>query len=228
MKVLAVSGSPRRNGNSDVAARAVLAALRDLGETELIRVAQYAVRHCTGCGRCMRRQPCGIQDDQFTELVQKWQEANLVIISDPVYWLNPPGVFKDFMDRTLSLVHQPTPPFQNLRVALVTIAAENGFELHNEVLSRWLKAQGAQLIGSIDIYAWDHDDLAHDRPQMLRLARFATELREKIGSPSSRVPPHTRDQAEASARRTTARDPPSALSGSGQGAAVTDACHKFG
>jgi hypothetical protein len=90
---------------------------------------------------------------------------------------------KDFIDRTVSLVNQPTPPFENVRVALVTIAAENGFDLHNELLSRWLKTQGAQLIGSIDVYAWDKDDLAHDRAQKLRLEEFASEIRRKMSSP---------------------------------------------
>jgi len=182
MKVIAVSGSPREEGNSDVAARTILAALRGLGETELVRVADYAVRHCTGCGRCRKLQQCVVQDDQFRELVEKWKEADLLIISDPVYWLNPPGIMKDFIDRTVSLVNQPTPPFENISVALVTIAAENGFELHNELLSRWLQTQGAQLIGSINLYAWDKNDLAHDRPQKLKLERFASEIRGKMNS----------------------------------------------
>lgn len=182
MKVLAVSGSPREDGNSDVAARTILNALRDLGETELVRVADYAIRHCTGCGRCWELRRCVIRNDQFWELVEKWQEAELVIISDPVYWLNPPGVMKDFIDRTFSLVNQPANPFENARVALVTVAAENGFELHNELLSRWLKAQGAQVIGSIDVYAWDKDDLARDGAQKLRLEGFASEMRSKMES----------------------------------------------
>jgi multimeric flavodoxin WrbA len=182
MKVIAVSGSPREEGNTDVAARTILAALRDLGETELIRIADYAVSHCTGCGRCWKLQQCVIQDDQFRELLAKWKEADLLIISDPVYWLNPPGIMKDFIDRTVSLVNQPTLPFENIKVVLVTIAAENGFELHNELLSRWLRTQGAELIGSMDVYAWDKDDLAHDRPQKLKLEGFASEIREKMNS----------------------------------------------
>jgi multimeric flavodoxin WrbA len=82
VKVIAVSGSPRQGGNSDVAARIVLAALSDLGETEFIRVADYAVRHCSGCGGCRKLQQCVIQDDQFQELVAKWKEADLLIISN--------------------------------------------------------------------------------------------------------------------------------------------------
>jgi multimeric flavodoxin WrbA len=182
MKVIAASGSPREKGNSDVAAKTILAALRDLGETEFIRVADYAVRHCAGCGRCKKLQRCVIQDDQFRELVAKWKEADLLIISDPVYWMNPPGIMKDFIDRTVSFINQPIRPFANIKVALVTVAAEDGFELHNELLSGWLSAQGAQLIGSIDVYAWDKDDLAHDRPQTLKLEKFASEIRGKMKS----------------------------------------------
>jgi multimeric flavodoxin WrbA len=185
MKVIAVSGSPRQGGNSDVAARTILAALSCIGETELVRVADYTVRHCTGCGRCNKLQQCVIQDDQFRELVAKWKEADLLVISDPVYWLNPPGIMKDFIDRTVSLVNQPSPSFENIKVVLVTIAAENGFELHNELLSRWLRAQGAKVIGSIDVYAWDKDDLAHDRPQTLRLERLASEICGKMNSQSA-------------------------------------------
>lgn len=185
MKVLAVSGSPREDGNSDFAAITMLDALRDLGKTEFIRIAHYTIQHCTGCGRCMKRQQCIIQNDQFGELVEKWKEADLLVICDPVYWLNPPGIVKDFIDRTVSLANQPTPPFENLGVALVTIAAENGFELHNELLSRWLETLGAQLIGSIDLYAWDKDDLAHDRAQKLRLANFASQMRWKMRSLST-------------------------------------------
>lgn len=182
MKVLAVSGSPRQDGNSDVAAKTMLDALCDLGETELVRVADYAIGHCTGCGRCWKLQQCVIQNDQFRELVEKWKAAELLILSDPVYWLNPPGIVKDFIDRTVSLVNQPTPPFESTKVALVTIAAENGFELHNELLSRWLRAQGARVIGSINVYAWDKDDLAHDDAQRERLEGFASKIRTKMGS----------------------------------------------
>lgn len=183
MKVIAVSGSPRKDGNSDLAARTVLAAFDALGETELVRVANYAIRHCTGCGRCRKLQQCVIQDDQFRELAAKWQEADLLVISSPVYWLNPPGIMKDFIDRTISFVNQPTPPFEGIKAVLVTIAAENGFELHNELLSRWLPTQGAQIIGSLDLYAWEPDDLANDRPQRLKLQRFALEILQKMNPP---------------------------------------------
>jgi multimeric flavodoxin WrbA len=180
VKVLVVSGSPRKGGNSDVAARTILERLRDLGETEFIRVADYTIEHCRGCARCWESRQCVIRDDDFLELFSKWMEADLVVISDPVYWLNPPGIMKDFIDRTFSVVNQPALSFANVRVALVTVAAENGFELHNELLSRWLRAHDAQVIGSIDVVASDKDDLVHDRSQRTKLEEFAAEISGKM------------------------------------------------
>jgi multimeric flavodoxin WrbA len=180
VKVLGVSGSPRKDGNSDVAAKTILEILRDLGETEFIRIADYTIKHCIGCGRCWKLHQCVIADDDFQELFGKWMEADLIVISDPVYWLNPPGIVKDFIDRTFSVVNQPKLSFANAKVALVTVAAENGFELHNELLSRWLKVHDAQVVGSIDVYASEKNDLVQDRSQIAKLKEFASEIIGKV------------------------------------------------
>jgi multimeric flavodoxin WrbA len=184
MKVLGVSGSPRKDGNSDVAAKTILETLRDLGETEFIRIADYNIEHCIGCGRHWKLQRCVIQHDDLQQLLNKWREADLLIVSTPVYWLSPPGVMKDFIDRTVSLGTDPVPPFKNKKVALVTVAAENGFELQNELLSRWLRRYEAQIIGSIELYAWQKNDLAQDRSQIAKLKEFASDIIRVHGWPS--------------------------------------------
>jgi len=180
MKVLGVSGSPRKDGNSDIATKTILETLHDLGETEFIRIADYNIKHCIGCGRHTESQGCVIEDDDFQQLLNKWREADLLIVSAPVYWLSPPGVMKDFIDRTVSVYTHPVPPFKNKKVALVTVAAENGFELHNELLSRWLRCYGAHMIGDIELYAWQKNDLVHDRSQIAKLKEFASEIIGKM------------------------------------------------
>jgi multimeric flavodoxin WrbA len=176
MKILGVSGSPRKDGNSDVAARTILETLRDFGETEFIRIADYDIEHCIGCGRCWESHRCAIEHDDLQPLLDKWREADLLIVSAPVYWLSPPGVMKDFIDRTFSVATHPVPPFKDKKVALVTIAAENGFELLTELLSRWLRHYGAEIIGDIEVYAWEKNDLVHDSSQMAKLREFASEM----------------------------------------------------
>ena len=100
----------------------------------------------------------------------------MLIVSAPVYWLSPPGVLKDFIDRTFSVATHPVPPFKDKKVALVTVAAENGFELLTELLSRWLRHYGAEIIGEIEVYAWEKNDLVHDSSQMTKLREFASEM----------------------------------------------------
>jgi hypothetical protein len=87
---------------------------------------------------------------------------------------------KDFIDRTVSVGTHPVPPFKDKKVALVTVAAENGFELLNELLSRWLRRFGAQIIGDIKVYAWEKNDLAHDSSQIAKLKEFASETIAKV------------------------------------------------
>ena len=65
MKILGVSGSPRKDGNSDVAARTILETMRDFGETEFIRIADYDIEHCIGCGRCWESHRCAIEHDDL-------------------------------------------------------------------------------------------------------------------------------------------------------------------
>jgi multimeric flavodoxin WrbA len=180
MKALGISGSPRKGGNSDVAAKAILEALRHRAETEFIRIADYTIEHCIGCGRCRTLQRCVIEHDDLHLLLEKWKAADLLVVSAPVYWLSPPGVMKDFIDRTVSLNTHPVPPFNGKRVALVTVAAENGFELQYELLSRWLRHYGARIVGHIDVYAWERDELLHDAAQMARLQDFAAEIVGKM------------------------------------------------
>ena len=59
---------------------------------------------------------------------------------------------------------------------LATVAAENGFDLHNALLSRWVKRFGAEVVGTIDLVASNVGDLVADRSQTERLEAFAGEI----------------------------------------------------
>ncbi len=176
MKALLISASPREGGNSDTAALAIREVLQQTADTEFIRVADYDIRHCMGCGACWRLHRCVIEDDDLAELLGKCQSADVLVICSPVYWLNPPGIMKDFIDRTLSLGAGMSPVFEGKKVALATVAAENGFELHNELISRWVKRFGAQVVGTIDLYAGGKGDLAAHDDQMEELKAFAQRI----------------------------------------------------
>ncbi|MEG6551969.1 flavodoxin family protein [Desulfocurvibacter africanus] len=98
--------SPRQGGNSDMAARMFLAGLRQAGgDAREVRLADYAIEPCLGCGAC-RRSPgrrCVLADrDQAEELFGLLLAAPFVLFASPIYFYHLPAHFKAFIDRSQS------------------------------------------------------------------------------------------------------------------------------
>jgi multimeric flavodoxin WrbA len=102
MKVLAINGSPRAEGNTRFALDRVCDQLVAAGiDTELVQVGHLALHGCTGCGRCAqnRDQRCALPDDGVNEAVAKMMEADAIVLGSPVYFSGIAGTMKCFLDR---------------------------------------------------------------------------------------------------------------------------------
>lgn len=100
MKVIAINGSPRADGNTAYAISLVLEQLEKEGiETEVIQVGNKAIRGCIGCGGCSRDGHCVFQDDQVNEWADKMAAADGLLIGTPVYYAGINGTLKSFLDR---------------------------------------------------------------------------------------------------------------------------------
>ena len=101
MKVVAFNGSPRNEGNTYHAIKAVAAELEKEGiEVEIVHVGNKVIRGCLGCNGCSRNknERCVI-DDEVNEWVQKMKEADGIILGSPVHYAGIPGTMKSFLDR---------------------------------------------------------------------------------------------------------------------------------
>ena len=99
MKVLAINGSPRPDGNTAYAIGLVLGQLELQGiETEVIQVGGKPFRGCVGCGGCSQTGRCVI-DDGLNELADKMEEADGILVGTPVYYAGINGTLKCFLDR---------------------------------------------------------------------------------------------------------------------------------
>lgn len=102
MKVLALNGSPRRNGNTAMLIDTVLVELQKEGiETERIQLGGKNIRGCTACRKCSENQDqhCSIDSDILNELVDKMIEADGIIIGSPTYFANVSTEVKALIDR---------------------------------------------------------------------------------------------------------------------------------
>ena len=101
LKVLGISGSPRKGKNTDfLVKKALNAAAKIEGvETEFVSLADYKIAPCNGCNHCLKEARCIIEDDMQI-LTQKLLEADGIIIGSPVYHFTVSGLLKNFMDRS--------------------------------------------------------------------------------------------------------------------------------
>jgi len=178
--VLGISGSPRKDGNTDVAVKKVLeiiSRLRDV-ETVFIRVADFNIKHCRGCRECMRIGECAIKDDDFNLILEKLMEADMIVVGAPVFWSSPPGVMKDFIDRTHGFYTDPK-RLLGKKVGIISVAADSGFESHEEILS-WMRIYGAEIVGKVRIYAREKGEILQKPEEMAKLKRFARLLAENL------------------------------------------------
>jgi multimeric flavodoxin WrbA len=106
VKIVGLSGSPRRERNTEYLLNAALDAASKVegAETELIRLPDYRILPCDGCNACAKEGKCPLDEqDDVERLREKLKEADAVIIAAPSYFASVPGITKNFMDRSRPL-----------------------------------------------------------------------------------------------------------------------------
>ena len=99
MKIVGVSSSPNKNGNTATLLREVLKGARSFGATtEEIILADYTIQFCRGCLSCMVNGGCVINDD-FATLKKKIKEADGLVLGSPTYAYSLNGQMKQFFER---------------------------------------------------------------------------------------------------------------------------------
>ena len=102
-KVLILSGSPRKGGNSDLLCDEFLRGALEAGnQVEKIRVAEKKIGYCSACYYC--RQSGGIcaKKDDMAEVLQKMIDADVIVLASPVYFYSIDAQLKAVIDRTVA------------------------------------------------------------------------------------------------------------------------------
>lgn len=98
-KVLGISASPRRDGNSDLLLQRALAGAADAGgEVESLRLCDYRIQGCDECDACSTTGDCHIEDD-YQPILDKMLAADRIIFATPVFFLTVSAQAKLLIDR---------------------------------------------------------------------------------------------------------------------------------
>jgi multimeric flavodoxin WrbA len=102
MKVVAINGSARKDGNTAILIRRVLSVLESEGiETELIQLAGEEIHGCMACGTCRKIQNkhCRIVKDNINIYIEKMAAADGIILGSPTYFSMMTSEMKALIDR---------------------------------------------------------------------------------------------------------------------------------
>jgi len=100
IKVLAVNGSPRHNGNTAHMLSTVLEVCKNAGfETELYQAGGRTVKGCMACLGCRKHIGKCVTDDWINELYPKMLEADAIVLGSPVYFFDLTSEMKAVIDR---------------------------------------------------------------------------------------------------------------------------------
>ncbi len=124
LKIAAVNGSMRKNGNTDNILRLIESKLAEKGaEIEHIRLSDSALELCRGCRLCFDKGEtlCPCKDD-LLHIDAKLKEADCALFASPVYVEAVSGAMKNLIDRLAFHCHRPA--FFGKPAALITTAAQ--------------------------------------------------------------------------------------------------------
>lgn len=100
MKIVVLSGSPRKGANTDTMVEVFAETAREGGHTvEVIRVAGKKIAGCLGCQYCFTHEGTCVQKDDMADVIESLKDADMAVFASPIYWFDITAQEKAAIDR---------------------------------------------------------------------------------------------------------------------------------
>lgn len=124
MKIVVITGSPRKHGNSFAMTDAFIEAAERRGDSvQRFDAAMLKIGGCHACMTCYKTVKACSFDDDFNRIAPAILDADAVVFTMPVYWYSIPAQIKGVIDRLFSLVVGGK-PVAGKKCALITCCEE--------------------------------------------------------------------------------------------------------
>ena len=145
--VLIISASPRKQGNSDILCHRFMQGAKESGHNvEQIYLYDKKIGFCRACYACFKSGECILRDD-MSDILEKMQAADVIVISTPTYFMTMNGMLKNTIDRFL-------PKWKDLgghKVYFIITGHDEkaGLSLGGEELTKIFRELGNEIAGII-------------------------------------------------------------------------------
>lgn len=193
-RALGFSGSPRRNGNSDILLKTVLEGVSQVAlPTQSIRLADIQFQGCIGCEKCRKDKICTGIVDGMSALYEPVLKAQGLILVSPTHNYNITCWMKAFIDRLYCFYNFENTVPRNWssqlasqgRKAVVAAVCEQeneadmGFTI--EAMTTPLEALGYEIVGTLPVFRlFDKGKVKHDTEVLKSASDLGIQLGEAI------------------------------------------------
>lgn len=146
-------------------------------DLKVINLHGKEIEHCIGCGFCMERGACWIDDDH-KGVAQELVNADALVLGSPVYFYHVTGQMKTFLDRSLAYGHKPRGSWKPGLALSVT--ARVGETEVAEYLAKMLRVYGAFSIGTFTALATKPGEFLGKETVEARAADLARDLARAV------------------------------------------------
>jgi len=178
VKILAINGSPRGEGNTQQMLKAILGAVDQNIEKKIIWLKAYNLNPCDACYLCKDNGECVIKDDAKI-ILNKMLDADVIIIGSPVYYGSVTPEVKMIMDR---IGFMSRGRLESKIGIPVTVARRWGHIIAMMQMVSWFLNLGMVVLGPGDGWcaatAKDPGDLATDREGIKMAEKMGKRIQE--------------------------------------------------
>ena len=132
MYAIAVNGSPRSGGNTELLLKEVLGELDTAGwDTELVKVGGTAIRGCIACQQCFKNKDnlCAVKSDNFNDIFTKMLRADAMILGSPTYFAAVSADLKALIERAGYVAYANDQAFAG-KLGAAVVAVRRGGATH--------------------------------------------------------------------------------------------------
>lgn len=170
-KAIGIIGSPRKDGNTAFLTNKLLDLLKESFEIERIFLKDLNINSCKECYYCMENEECSIKDDMQV-LYPKLKEAQIIILSSPIFMGGVTSIMRAFMERTW---HLRKGQLKNKTGSYIIVGRRDigsGINEMEQYLSRLQVNKIAGVLG----FGFHKMDVSKDEEALRNVQRLSTQI----------------------------------------------------
>ena len=177
MNILALIGSPRKNGNTDLLVDQILIGSKTKGHSaEKLYLYDYTISLCTDCRTCKKGDYVCCINDEMQKIYPKMESADVIIFGTPIYWYSPTAKMKMLMDRMRPFVTNGR--FKGKKAVVVAPSAE-GTKACGPLLEMFrmsFEYLGIEFVGKIFAKAYEKGEVTEHQTELNKAYELGASL----------------------------------------------------